>query len=661
MSRRGFQARAMVLAGIALMPGTAALSRAAETTPTPTPTPIPTAASAPLAPPRFAGTVTVEAPPVVEASHLDLLGSVVSSVSARQVEDLNAQDLAGALRRIPGVTVARYNAVGAYGGADGGAIYLRGQGSGRPGAEIVTLIDGVPRFVGVWTHPLLDSLSLDPIERIDVYRSPQPVLLGTMAFGAVDLVSRRQAGSGFGGRAVGSFGSFSTEVGRAEAGWAGDRGEAWVSAGHRASDGHRANADGRVDAAAGHGSWALDEHWAVVVDVRHTDAWADDPGVVGAPQPPVVPRFADTSDFVLASLRHEHGWGEGSVKVYVDDGSIGWLQWSTSPAEAFTTFTDWSNRGARLRETLTPWQGGEVVVGLDHDTYGGSTFERHPAGDRPTTEVEFRTTAPYVAVTQTFGRKVKVTPSLGARFISSREFGGYWVGQAGLAVEEGGRRWYANAAHGVNLPGVWAAVMYGGYGRRDQWRDLEPEQIDHVEVGALSDLGRRWRLDVSLFHDHVTDALRFVPPPPPPPAFANIGDYTTRGVEASLHGPLGARGLLFLGATWTGTDPDTVPNAPDVTLSAGVAWTSRRGVRCNLDAEWVDSQVVVNPRFPAPAAEVAAYGLVNGRIGVPMPEGLGIPGELFLAGDNLLDADYELRPGYPMPGRSWTFGLEARF
>ena len=330
MSRRGFQARAMVLAGFALVPGTAALSRAAE--PTPTPTPIPTAASATLAPPRFAGTVTVEAPPVVEASHLDLLGSVVSSVSARQVEDLNAQDLAGALRRIPGVTVARYNAVGAYGGADGGAIYLRGQGSGRPGAEIVTLIDGVPRFVGVWTHPLLDSLSLDPIERIDVYRSPQPVLLGTMAFGAVDLVSRRQAGSGFGGRVVGSFGSFSTEVGRAEAGWAGDRGEAWVSASHRASEGHRANADGRVDAAAGHGSWALDEHWAVAVDVRHTDAWADDPGVVGAPQPPVVPRFADTSNFVLASLRHEHGWGEGSVKVYVDDGSIDWLQWDALAA-----------------------------------------------------------------------------------------------------------------------------------------------------------------------------------------------------------------------------------------------------------------------------------------------------------------------------------------
>ncbi len=651
MTRSGLGLHALAPLALIFALGAAVPTHAAE--PTPTPTPAPTA--------RFTGTVTVEAPPVVESSRLDLLGSVVSSVSARQVEDLNAQDLAGALRRVPGVTVARYNAVGAYGGADGGAIYLRGQGSGRPGAEIVTLVDGVPRFVGVWTHPLLDSLSLDPAEHIDVYRSPQPVLLGSMAFGAVDLIPRRQTGSGFGGRVVGSFGSFQTAVGRAEAGWAGERGEGWVSASHRASDGHRDNSDGRVDAAAGHGSWALDEHWAVAVDVQHTDAWADDPGMVGAPQTPVVPRFADTSDFVLASLRHEHGWGEGSLKLSVDNGSIDWLQWNASPGEPFTTFTDWRNRGARLREKLTPWQGGELVVGLDHDTYGGTSFERHISGDGPVSDVEFRTTAPYLAVTQTFGQEVKVTPSLGARFISSREFGGFWVGQAGVAVEDGRRRWYANAAHGVNLPGVWAAVLYGGYGRGDQWRELQPERIDHVEMGALSDLGAGWRLDLSLFHDRVTDALRFVPPPPPPPAFANIGDYTTRGVEASLHGPLGPRGQLFLGATWTGTDPDTVPNAPDVTLTAGAAWVFRHGVRCNLDAEWIDSQVAVNPRFPAPAAEVDAYGMVNARIGVPMPAGLGVPGELFVAGDNLLGADYELRPGYPMPGRSWTVGLEARF
>lgn len=613
------------------------------------------------APPRFRGSVTVEAPPVVEENRLTRLATVVASVSARQVDDLNAQDLAGALRRVPGVVVSRYNPVGAYGGAEGGAVYIRGHGSSRPGAELVTMVDGVPRFVGVWTHPLLDTLSLDPAGRLDVYRSPQPVLLGSMAFGAVDVVPRERSGSGHGGRLVGSWGSFDTSVLRAEYGWAGDRSDLLVTASRRASDGHRENADGEVEAITGRFSWALDESWAVSLNVHHTDAWAHDPGVEGAPSPPVTPRFADTADLVIGSLGHRHRWGEGSLKLFVDDGEIDWLQWDAGAGHAFTTFTDWRNRGARLRETLRPWQGGEVVVGFDWDRWGGSTFERRPGGDRPTREFELETTAPYAVVSHTFGDRVKVTPSAGARFIQSREFGDEWGLQAGVVVEEGPRQWYANAARGVNLPGVWVAVFYANYGRGEQWRELEPERVDHLEVGVLHDLGAGWRLDLSLFSDDVTDALRFVPPPPPPPAFANVGDYSTAGVEASLHGRLGRRAMIFLGATLTDTDPADVPNAPETTLTAGLAWSSAAGWRLNLDAEWVDEQLIVNPRFPGIPQAIDAYGLVNGRLGVPLRRLLGIDADLFVAVENLLDESYQLRPGYPMPGRGWTVGLDASF
>jgi hypothetical protein len=38
-------------------------------------------------------------------------------------------------------------------------------------------------------HPLLDPLTLDTTDRIDVHRSAQPVLYGNMAFGAVNMIS----------------------------------------------------------------------------------------------------------------------------------------------------------------------------------------------------------------------------------------------------------------------------------------------------------------------------------------------------------------------------------------------------------------------------------------------------------------------------------------
>lgn len=147
----------------------------------------------------FTGAITVTDNPILEGNEVDRSGSIVAKVSERQIDDLYAQDLSAALRRVPGVVISRYNIIGAFGGGDGGGIFIRGHGSGRPGAEIATMTDGVPRFVGIWTHPLLDPLSVDAIDGIEVYRSAQPVLFGNMSFGAVDMSSKRRSSAGRGG------------------------------------------------------------------------------------------------------------------------------------------------------------------------------------------------------------------------------------------------------------------------------------------------------------------------------------------------------------------------------------------------------------------------------------------------------------------------------
>ena len=40
---------------------------------------------------------------------------------------------------------------------------------------------------------------------------------------------------------------------------------------------------------------------------------------------------------------------------------------------------------------------------------------------------------------------------------------------------------------------------------------------------------------------------------------------------------------------------------------------------------------------------------------------LGERGEAFVAVENLFDEDYSFRAGYPMPGRSYQFGLRFSF
>jgi outer membrane receptor for ferrienterochelin and colicin len=65
---------------------------------------------------------TVIGSSVIDQNKVDTFGSLTTVVGQEQIRDLNALDLASALRRTPGVTVSRFNPVGSFGGAEGGAV-----------------------------------------------------------------------------------------------------------------------------------------------------------------------------------------------------------------------------------------------------------------------------------------------------------------------------------------------------------------------------------------------------------------------------------------------------------------------------------------------------------------------------------------------------------
>ena len=132
---------------------------------------------------------TVVGTSVIDQNTVDSFGSLTTVVGQEQIRDLNALDLSSALRRTPGVVVSRFNPVGSFGGAEGGAVYIRGMGASRPGSEIKTYIDGVPFYMGVWGHPLLDLLPINAMQSISVYKGPQPQKFGN-TFAAIDLTPK---------------------------------------------------------------------------------------------------------------------------------------------------------------------------------------------------------------------------------------------------------------------------------------------------------------------------------------------------------------------------------------------------------------------------------------------------------------------------------------
>ena len=96
--------------------------------------------------------VAVTATPIVEENRIDAFSAVSTVIGAEQIRDQDAIDLAAALRRTPGVQISRFNPIGAFGGDEGGAVFIRGLGLSRPGSEIKTYVNGIPFYGTGWNN-----------------------------------------------------------------------------------------------------------------------------------------------------------------------------------------------------------------------------------------------------------------------------------------------------------------------------------------------------------------------------------------------------------------------------------------------------------------------------------------------------------------------------
>ncbi len=607
--------------------------------------------------------ITITAPPIIEGNSVTPYADVVSTVSDRQIDDLNAQDLPSALRRVPGVTISRYNLIGNYGGGDGGAVFIRGQGSGRPGAEISMMFDGIPRFSGVWTHPLMDMTSIDFADRIEIQKSTQPVMNGNMSFGSVNIIPKRITQEGFITRFHSSLGSYSTSIGELEHGGKAGKLDYYLTLNRKQSNGQRKNADGQVQGVYGRVGYTLNENLDASFQIMYNDSWALDPLPLNTPPLPKTQEFDNHSTLSIFSLAHQQGIFSGTVKAYYDDGYIDWLQWSTSSNEEDHGITTFDNYGLRIKETMHLTKTSEIIAGLDADNYGGSSVDKRPSSTGLRTTETLSNVAPYVMISQVFGNAIQLIPSAGIRYNISDEFGNQAGWQVGQVVRMERSELHANYAHAFNLPGVWTKIFYGDYWSfahdPDGWKKLEPEYLDHFEIGGAIKPIDLISLDLTYYHDHVSNALRIVPPPPPPPSIQNIGDYTTQGLEATADIRPFRNCATFLGVSLMSATPDVVPNVPSTSLTAGVEYTLLGKIRLNADAQHVSEQYVQGTRSQSALAKVDAYSLLNCRAGYIVPVGATM-GEFYIALDNITNQTYEFRTGYPMPGRTIMAGIDVK-
>jgi len=470
------------------------------------------------------GKVKIVAPPIVASNDVDSFGSLSTVVNAEQIQDLNALDLSSALRRTPGVVVSRFNPVGSFGGGEGGAVYIRGQGASRPGSEIKTYIDGVPFYMGVWDHPLLDLLPVHAVGSVQVHKAPQPQRFGN-TFAAIELLPMQAPPEGQVNGLQLTGGSYATFTENALLSGRNGALDYVVAQGYARSDGARDDGDGRLLNGFARFSYRINDAWATSLMVLAADDKVSDPGENGLPETKGG-RFNTQGQLIAAKLSHTHGVASGSLMLYSNTGRGSALE---QPGLDGDTISDFDLKGLRWDERLALGGAGEVAAGLDVDEIDGTVNFRRvaPAEQAHYRGPTLRIVSPRIAFSYALDLPGAwtLTPSLGIRAYDHNIFDSTNAPHAGLVLKGDGQTYRLNASRGVNYPGqgvVVLSLLIPVLG--ETWRNLAPETVEHVELGAAFELARSTHVDMAVFQDDYKDRYAFAfPPTVLRPSFTNIG------------------------------------------------------------------------------------------------------------------------------------------
>lgn len=615
--------------------------------------------------------VVVVASPIIDGNRVIDSGSQVTTVSKKQIEDLNAQDLPSALRRTPGLVISRHNFVGSFGGGDGGAVYIRGMGSSRPGAEIQMLVDGVPKFAGIWTHPLMDIMSVDIADRIEIYKGAQPVLFGNMTAGAVNMFTKMQKEEGFSTRIQAAGGSYSTFIESVEHGGKIRNTDYYLLQSFKQSGGHRDNAGGELQSYFARIGHNISKAWRVSLTANATHNYADDPGPENRPQERQG-TYKTEDNLGIVTLSHTYDIAKGDLKFYWNNGKANWTnQYDLANLFHYDTITRFDNYGIRAREAFKPWTGGTITAGADWDcTSGTVTIDREqPRPDSYFPRDTFRILSPYLSLSHEISmlREWSLIPSAGVRYYDHSDFDARWAPQAGLIARNSLTDLRLFYGKGVNYPGLYVVAQSAMFwGKHTGWKELNPETADHLEAGISHTFNDIIRADLTWFHDKGSNRL-IILTSPAPPHYANIANFETQGVEATITVTPVKNLSLFTGGTWIyKRSPDNLPYAPQCSVSAGGNLRLFKSLKISLDSLYQDSQYVANNRSlnygGTSIVKIDGFWILNGKISwdfkMPWPK---IRGEIYLAGENLSNVSYAYKKDYPMPGINGMLGLNIKF
>ncbi|MEA4985590.1 Vitamin B12 transporter BtuB [bioreactor metagenome] len=570
----------------------------------------------------------------------ELIPLSVSQISADNIKQSGHYNVLSTLSAyVPGVFITERNILG-FGVATGGSgsINIRGvsinNGVGNyPNTQVLVLIDGHPQYQGIFGHPLPDAYVASDVEKVEVIRGPASVLYGSNAMaGAVNIITKKQQTEGLSATVNAVYGSYNTQKYAGTFGFKKDKLSLFLSANHASTDGTRENTDFKISNGYLKAAYELSRHWKITADLSMAQYEANDNGKVSPPAPSPIPFHIDVLRGKAAlSVENKYDKLDGAIKLYHNFGEH-------DLSDGFKS-TD-RNSGLMIYQNYRLFDQTHVTAGLDAKQYGGHAIDPKPMIPVDTTEIVYEL-AGYALIHQKLFEFVDL--NAGLRFEHNSVFGNEWVPMVGAAARAGETtNFKASVSKGFRSPTVMELYLYAPNAA------LKPERMMNYELSWLqSYMANRLSTELTAFWVEGENMIQVVGGTPP--KRQNTGTFSNRGIEFAAKYRI--TNQFNVQANYTFLDMEKkIVAAPKHQFNINLNYQYKM-VNFNVAAQHV------NTLYASLTPEsIQQFTLFNTRISTKITKQL----DVFLAGHNLLNQQYQINDGYPMPGINFHGGLNLK-
>lgn len=522
---------------------------------------------------------------------------------------------------VPGFFITERNILGfgvAVGGS--GAINIRGIGS-APNTQVLVLIDGHPQYQGIFGHPLSDAYVASDVEKVEVIRGPASVLYGSNAMGgAINIITRKAVTDGWTGHLTAAYGSFDTRKYALTSALKQKKLNAFVAINHGSTDGIRENTDFEISNGYAKIGYDLSPYWKVNSDVSIAQYQANDNGPVHAPALFSIDILRGKA---AISAENQHEDFEGAIKAYHNFGTHSLSDgWESSDR----------NSGLMIYQTYRLGTATRITAGLEARQYGGTGNKGASANQLK----QVNELSAYTLLRHQLWNMLDLTAGLRREHHSV--FGAEWVPMGGVTARVTPLTTFKGiVSKGFRSPTVMELYTYAPN------PELIPERMMNYEMSWMQSwLNARLNSEVTVFIAEGENLIQVVGVGPTAKR-QNVGIFNHKGMEVSARYELNRTWHMSANYSYLNTEKPVLA-APKHQLNLHLGF--RQGIySANLSAQRVSGLYTVLPT-PSRDAQQQAYALLNARAAMQIRPKI----EIFLSGQNLLNTQYEVNHGYPMPG-----------